>query len=329
MVPKRRKSVETVDATSTKRVTRSSTRASGCPKRSQVDTSDHVSAPSKHGTVARPPRRGSKPSKAGSTATLKSKGSKFARKEEDRDKHTSVKKDIDTTTLSISSDLLKNPLQCVRYERSIQSPRSSDNDNHPLIFTHGAGGTLAAPAVVNFCTGFSATHSILAFQGNANLASRAKGFDACIEHLEGKGDPPSTLLLGGRSMGARAATIAAYAHLHGDPALQGRYTSAKLILINYPLVGPKGNRDAGLISLPASALVLFIAGENDAMCPLDMLHSVCEKMEAESTVVVVRGADHGMRIKGKGKDGEREVGESVGRLAARWVRGEEVEGEIG
>jgi predicted alpha/beta-hydrolase family hydrolase len=204
------------------------------------------------------------------------------------------------TTLTITHDLVKKPIECHQY-----TPTPSPSAPSPtLIFTHGAGGTLSADAVVNFCTGFSTSLPVLAFQGSMNLKARTKGFHACIDELtsnqvttvkkkkEGRAEE-NRLLLGGRSMGARAAVLAASESIaeHND-GKDG--SSVQLILISYPLQGPKQDlRDQILLELPRSVSVLFLIGDRDAMCPLDMLNETRSRMTAKSQLVVVRGADHG------------------------------------
>jgi predicted alpha/beta-hydrolase family hydrolase len=203
-------------------------------------------------------------------------------------------------SFSITSDVVKNPIQCHSYT-PLTKPTTPT-----LIFTHGAGGTLSAPAVVNFCTGFSRTSSITVFQGSMNLASRVKSFLACIPHISsGK-----KLALGGRSMGARAAVMA---------AMESAEDEVELVLVSYPLKGPKEVRSQILLDLPGKVRVLFVVGDRDAMCPLDLLEEVRGEMKARSQLVVVRGADHGMHTKPARV--ERECGEETGRLAAEWLAG--------
>ncbi|KAF2012686.1 hypothetical protein BU24DRAFT_494647 [Aaosphaeria arxii CBS 175.79] len=241
--------------------------------------------------------------------------------------------------LTIESPLLKSPLHCELWhgQRPVTTTSaSSTNDNPeppPLIFTHGAGGTLSAPAVVSFCKAFSSpspsiSNPILAFQGTMNLPSRTKGFHACIAHLSQPSKPSDdedavnksrNLLLGGRSMGSRAAAIAATEYLSASPS-----ASLDLLLVSYPLVGPKPPiRSAPLLALPAGVAVLFVVGDRDGMCPLPALHTVRKEMKARSWVVVVRGADHGMA----GRKGA--LAEEGGRAAGEWVRGRRWdEGEV-
>jgi dienelactone hydrolase len=149
-----------------------------------------------------------------------------------------------------------------------------------------------------------------------NLGSRVKGFHACIEYLTEKSKKDGeSLVLGGRSMGARAAVMAASEILETHP----KDGKIDIILVSYPLKGPKDTRDQILLDLPASVSVLFIIGDRDSMCPLDLLDQVRNKMKAKSELVIVRGADHGMHTRPAKL--EKEMGEQTGRIGADWVAG--------
>jgi predicted alpha/beta-hydrolase family hydrolase len=169
-----------------------------------------------------------------------------------------------------------------------------------------------------------------------NLKARTKSFHVCIDELqsirngvlEGKGkernskeqDTGKRLLLGGRSMGARAAVIAASEHL-AERDEEGGEMDVRLVLVSYPLQGPKDElRDQVLLDIPEGVGVLFVIGDRDAMCPLDLLHETRSKMSAQSQLVVIRGADHGMHTKPASLT--KGLGEETGRVAARWVHGE-------
>jgi len=237
------------------------------------------------------------------------------------------------TNLTITHDLVKKPIECHQY-----TPTSSPSNPPPmLIFTHGAGGTLSADAVVNFCTGYSSSLPILAFQGSMNLKVRTKGFHACIDELNSsqltvlKGAKEDragskTLLLGGRSMGARAAVIAASEHLASLDDKEAEELNLRLILVSYPLLGPKDvMRDQILLDLPKTVRILFISGDEDAMCPIDTLNETRDKLTAKSQLVVVTDANHGMHVVPASRT--KRVGEETGRLAARWVQGEPMDDE--
>jgi predicted alpha/beta-hydrolase family hydrolase len=316
MPPRKRKTSDAASAPQpTKRVTRSSTKADTttaqpAAQSNKAETPEVESKSSKKTGKAAPNTKSkSKAAANESGSTTTSNVTKTKSSSKTSGQLTGSKPPSNYEALSITSDLIKNPIQCYSYP-SGSNPNTS---TPPLIFTHGAGGTLSAPAVVNFCTGFSTTHhSILAFQGSMNLGSRVKGFHACIQHL---GRESKKLVLGGRSMGARAAVMAASEVLEEDEDKE-----VELVLVSYPLQGPKAVRNQILLDLPESVRVLFVIGERDGMCPLDLLEGVRKKMKAKSQSVIVRGADHGMHTKPAKM--EKGVGEETGRVAARWLAGD-------
>ena len=201
-------------------------------------------------------------------------------------------------SFTISAPSLSQPISCLR---SGASPTG-------LIFTHGAGGTLSAPVVVNFTAGFSHGRTMLSFQGSMNLGSRVKAFKAVAEH-EGS---ERAIALGGRSMGARAAVIAV------KEVQNGR--ERKLVLVSYPLIGPKGEvRDRILLGLVEGGVeVLFISGTKDGMMDFEKLEEVRGEMKVKTWVVRVERADHGMNV--TPKKATQEVGEMTGRVASKWLR---------
>ena len=201
-------------------------------------------------------------------------------------------------SLTISAPSVSNPIPCLR-----SGPSPAD-----LIFTNGAGGTLAAPAMINFTTGFSREAPMLSFQGSMNLGSRVKAFKAVVEHQ----GSARVVALGGRSMGARAAVIAAKE--------VGRGFEGRLVLVSYPLIGPKGEvRDKILLDLEEGGPeVLFIGGTKDGMMDFRKLEEARKKMKVKTWVVRVQNADHGMNI--TPKRATQEVGEMTGRIASKWLR---------
>ncbi|KAF8858322.1 hypothetical protein BDZ45DRAFT_402011 [Acephala macrosclerotiorum] len=196
----------------------------------------------------------------------------------------------------------KTPIKCIT-----SSPSSPSNAALPaLVFTHGASGTLQSDAILNFRNGFATRSAIACFQGSMNLPSRVKLFKAVIDH-ESKTAPVTAL--GGRSMGARAAVMAA----------KGRGKLRALVLVSYPLHTGKGDvRDEILLEIEEEVKVLLVVGDKDSMCDLERLEGARGKMKAESWRIVVEGADHGMGV--KPKVGTKGVGELVGRVVAEWLR---------
>ena len=181
-------------------------------------------------------------------------------------------------------------IPCVRY-----GSQSLD-----LIFTHGAGGTLASDAIANFASGFGSASSILCFEGGMNLKSRVKMFEAVMK------DQNYVTCLGGRSMGARAAVMAA------------TNETSYLILVSYPLHTDKEVRDQILLDIRPGTKVLFISGDNDSMCTLSKLREIRKKMKCRTWMVVVKDGDHGMNVKPKKRT--RAVGILSGRVAGEWLK---------
>ncbi|ETI24233.1 hypothetical protein G647_03602 [Cladophialophora carrionii CBS 160.54] len=214
-----------------------------------------------------------------------------------------------------ASNKAANALSCLR--SPVRHPRC-------LIFTHGAGGDLSAAAMVHFSEGFASSlgegAGLVMFPGNMNVKARAATFDRVKQHELGEEYMKTAatrqevyFAYGGRSMGARAAVMAS--HVDEDVKM--------LVLVSYPLVGPSGDvRDKILLDTRPDVDVLFISGDHDSMCDMDLLDEVRGKMKARTWIVRVKGADHGMNLRGgkKLKEGTKAVGGMTGKLAAGWLQ---------
>lgn len=193
-------------------------------------------------------------------------------------------------------------IPCARYAPSMSSKSSSDPIS--LIFTHGATGELTSPGILNFSTGYSSISPIVCFKGSSNLKNRTSAFQTACEHEK------FSTALGGRSMGSRAAVLG----MNDD--------TKKLVLCSYPLNDGKNTRDQILLNLEEDVKVLFMIGDKDGMCDLKELENVRKEMKAKSWLVVVKGADHGMKVN---KGGTDVVGVLAGKVAAGWVTEEDAE----
>ena len=199
-----------------------------------------------------------------------------------------------------SIDFTPNPIKCLLFSPAVKPDCDAKTTAPSMIFTHGAGGTLKSDAIANFSSGFSLHSSILCFQGNSNLKSRGKMFSTVIE------DQKFSICLGGRSMGARAAVMAA--------ADDTKY----LVLVSYPLQTAKEVRDQILLDLPLSMEVIFVSGDGDSMCSMERLDQVRTSMKCKSWRIIVTGADHGMSV--KPKKATEEVGRKTGEVVAAWLQ---------
>ncbi|KAF2482295.1 hypothetical protein BDY17DRAFT_298287 [Neohortaea acidophila] len=195
-------------------------------------------------------------------------------------------------------------------EKEIVCEARGSPSKSALIFTHGAGGGIANPAMQEWVAGWATESSVISFQGTMNLKSRVKTFHAVIEHSQG------ATALGGRSMGARAAVMTAN-ELEEKPKA--------LVLVSYPLTGGKGGdqrqpetREDILTDLPDTVDVLFVYGSEDTMCDGQLLQEVTERMTARSWLLEIKGADHGTSLKKKA--GVQPIRDKAGSVAAKWLK---------
>ena len=198
-----------------------------------------------------------------------------------------AEEEVEKHRFELASD--KKPIQCLRW----------GGEPPALIFTHGAGGGLDSDALCLFSAGFATVSPILCFQGNMNLKSRVKMFQTVTA------EQPSPVSLGGRSMGARAAVMAATKE------------TACLVLVSYPLHTDGEVRDQILLDIRPDLDVLFVSGDRDSMCEISRLQQVRERMRCKTWLVVVRDADHGMAL--KPKSATKQIMTLSGQIAAEWL----------
>ena len=121
---------------------------------------------------------------------------------------------------------------------------------------------------------------------------------------------PRLLLIGGRSMGGRAASML---------AAEG-FACDGLLLLAYPLhpAGkPEKLRDAHLSSIEAP--VLCINGTRDDLCRRDLMESALRSVKARWVMHWVEGADHSFHVlKSSGRTDDAVLDE-IGDVAHSWV----------
>ncbi|WAR11226.1 TEX30-like protein [Mya arenaria] len=126
-----------------------------------------------------------------------------------------------------------------------------------------------------------------------NLGYRIKVYSTVLEHCKDEFGEVARWLIGGRSMGARAALGVANS-IRGTPLADSVIGA---ICISYPL-HTKDNysdlRDGPLFELETP--VCFISGSCDEMCDKSMLESVLKKMKGSVLIKWIDGADHGLKI---------------------------------
>ena len=121
---------------------------------------------------------------------------------------------------------------------------------------------------------------------------------------------PETLIIGGRSMGGRAASMLA----------ADGFSCDKLLLLAYPL-HPAGQpdklRDAHLPSIKVP--VLCINGTRDALCRRELMEQALQSVRTQWDMHWVDGADHSFHVlKASGRT-DAQVLEEIGEVAREWV----------
>jgi predicted alpha/beta-hydrolase family hydrolase len=118
-----------------------------------------------------------------------------------------------------------------------------------------------------------------------------------------------TLLLGGRSMGGRAASMLA----------AGGYRCDGLLLLAYPLhpAGqPEKLRDAHLARIGAP--VLCFNGTRDTLCRRDLMERALAPLGDRWTMHWLEGADHSFKVLRSSGRTDEDVLEEVGQACDAW-----------
>lgn len=166
-----------------------------------------------------------------------------------------------------------------------------------LVLWHGAGGDVterSLDAVASACASSGALVVRARFPYRLAgkrapdrmpvLLAAAREAVAAAERLPGA--TGRALVLGGRSMGGRVASLL---------AAEGAAPAA-LVFLSYPL-HPAGKpdklRDAHLDGVRCP--MLFVQGDRDALCDLSLLRPVLARLGKRATLALFAGADHGMR----------------------------------
>jgi predicted alpha/beta-hydrolase family hydrolase len=122
---------------------------------------------------------------------------------------------------------------------------------------------------------------------------------------------PQTLILGGRSMGGRAASMLA----------AGEFPCDGLLLLAYPLhpAGrPEELRDAHLARIKVP--VLCLNGTRDALCRRDLMERVVDRLTDRWTTHWLEGADHSFHVLKTSGRSDADVMSEIAEACGTWVR---------
>jgi hypothetical protein len=191
-----------------------------------------------------------------------------------------------------------------------------------VIVAHGAGNDMHNPLLVHFCAGLSlAGYLSLRF----NFPYKEKGqkapdpqqklirtWQAAFEFVRSHpefGTP--RIVAAGKSMGGRIAS---------QMMADGLIPAKALVFLGYPLHPPGKKdqlRDAHLyrISVP----MLFFAGTRDALCDINLIQNVLNRLHAAWELETIEGGDHSFALPKSFKASEEEVYERILQRTVSWL----------
>jgi uncharacterized protein len=202
---------------------------------------------------------------------------------------------------------------------AIYDPAPNGDASTVFVCAHGAGGTMTDRAMVTVtralgARGLSTVRFNFLYRERRSsrpdpMPKLKEATTAVVARVRAELDP-STLIIGGRSMGGRAASMLA----------ADGFDCSGLLLLAYPL-HPPGKpdqlRDAHLPSIRVP--VLCVNGTRDPFCTLELMKGVLERVTAPWEMLWLEGADHSFHVlKSSGKT-DAQVMSEVADAAERWV----------
>lgn len=200
-----------------------------------------------------------------------------------------------------------------------EPPSSGDDNGAVFICAHGAGGNMndrsvAATAATMRERGIGVVRFNFLYRekksGRPDPMPRLEEcFVAVVERVRAE-IAPKTLIIGGRSMGGRAASMLA----------AGGFPCDGLLLLAYPLHPPGKQdklRDAHLPSIKVP--VLCMNGTRDVFCDKLLMETVLSRLGPNWEMHWVLGADHSFHVLKSSGRTDSQVMTEIGETAQEWV----------
>lgn len=200
-------------------------------------------------------------------------------------------------------------------------PAEAEGPRVVFACAHGAGGNMGDRANVAACEALRA-RGIGTVRFNFLYKERGSGrpdpMPRCMEVVAAVAERireelrPDVLILGGRSMGGRAASML---------AAEG-FACDGLLLLAYPLhpAGqPQKLRDAHLPAIPVP--VLCFNGTRDELCRRDLMEAVLPRVGPRWTMHWLEGADHSFHVLKSSGRTDAQVLDEMGDVARAWAAG--------
>jgi len=203
---------------------------------------------------------------------------------------------------------------------AVYEPASSGADNAVFICAHGAGGSMsdrstlaAANALRSRGVGVVRFNFLYREKGSGRPDAMPKLMattSAVVERVRAELGSPRPLIIGGRSMGGRAASMLASEGIDANG----------LLLLAYPLHPPGQPDKLRDAHLPSIAMpVLCINGTKDPFCTPALMERAIANVTAPWTMHWLDGADHSFHVlKSSGRNDAAVLAE-VADVSERWI----------
>jgi len=201
-----------------------------------------------------------------------------------------------------------------------------------VLLAHGAGANQTSPFMRLFAGGL-AERGFDAMTFNFLYAELGRGgpdpkpklescyravIDAALKHKKLKGN---RLLIGGKSMGGRIASLVASTRAVGDTpqAKPGSSNLAGLVFLGYPLHPPGRPEQLRSEHLKdVTAPMLFIQGSRDSFGTAEEIRAVIKKEHLRAMLHVIDGGDHSFKVPKSSKLSQEQVYDSAMDAIAGW-----------
>lgn len=203
---------------------------------------------------------------------------------------------------------------------AVYDAATTGDDIAVMIFAHGAGGSIAdrgtlASATALRTQGFGVVRFNFLYKEKKSgrpdaMPKLMATFSAVVAHARAVLGQPRPLIIGGRSMGGRAASMLAAEGFNADG----------LLLLAYPLHPPgrpEKIRDAHLpfIAMP----VLAFSGTRDPFVTRELMDRALTTVTAPWEMQWVEGADHSFHVLKSSGATDGEVMTRIGQESRAWV----------
>jgi predicted alpha/beta-hydrolase family hydrolase len=202
---------------------------------------------------------------------------------------------------------------------AIYEPATSEPDAAVFVCAHGAGGQMSDRGMIATANAMRAAGlGVVRFNflykekksGRPDPMPKLMETVAAVVTRTRAELSPERLVIGGRSMGGRAASMLA----------ADGYAADGLLLLAYPLhpAGrPEKLRDA---HLPAIRMpVICFSGTRDPLCTRSLMERALTTVTALWEMRWIDGADHSFHVLKSSGRSDADVIEEIGRTSRRWV----------